>query len=321
MADVEMPHIGDDEVLVRVRAASVHPDVWHVIVGEPKVLRLMGAGLRRPKSRIPGTDMAGTVHAIGARVTGFVPGDDVFGETVRGMQWHNGGAYAEYVAVPEDAIVAKPVGVSFDAAATVPTAGLIALNNLPPSVGADTRVLVNGGAGGVGSIVVQLAKAAGAHVTGVDSASRQAFMRSCGADEVIDYTVEDFTRGSERYDVIIDIPGNRSFRECQRVMVDGGAYVLIGHDQFGATGHRWFGAIPKFLALMARTPFASQLHKPDFSSIDKRRGLTELAELLASGALTPSIGATFSLPEVPAAIDSLVEGTTIGRIVIAVDGD
>ncbi|MEX2619134.1 MAG: alcohol dehydrogenase catalytic domain-containing protein, partial [Egibacteraceae bacterium] len=160
--ELDLPSLGDDEVLVRVRAASVHPDVWHVVTGLPRVLRLMGSGVRRPRDVVPGTDVAGEVESVGAGVTRFRPGDEVFGETLRGMQWRNGGAYAEYVAVAEDALAAKPSQVTFEQAATVATAGLIALANLPDQGrrGAE-RVLVNGAGGGVGAIAVQLARSWG----------------------------------------------------------------------------------------------------------------------------------------------------------------
>src|SRR5680860_1243746 len=170
--DVDTPVVGDDEVLVRVRAASVHPDVWHVVSGRPYVLRLMGSGLRRPRNRVPGTDVAGQVEVVGRNVTRLRPGDEVFGETVSGYQWHNGGAFAEYVAVPERALAPKPRNVSFEQAAAVPTSGL--------------HALVNGAGGGVGAFAVQLAKAVGATVTGVDAAGKLDLLRSLGADHVID---------------------------------------------------------------------------------------------------------------------------------------
>jgi NADPH:quinone reductase-like Zn-dependent oxidoreductase len=165
--ELDRPPVGDDQVLVRVRAASVHPDVWHVVMGLPRVLRMMGSGLRRPKDVVPGTDMAGQVESVGSRVTRFGPGDEVFGETIRGMQWRNGGAYAEYVVVDGDALALKPSNVTFEQAATVPTSGLITLQNLP-DLGrrpGGQRVLVNGAGGGVGEMAVQLARSSGAHVT------------------------------------------------------------------------------------------------------------------------------------------------------------
>ena len=212
LRDIDRPVVEDDEVLVRVRAASVHPDVWHVLTGLPYVLRVMGAGLRKPKNPVPGTDLAGVIESVGKNVTRFGPGDEVFGETLKGMQWINGGAYAEYATAPEDALALKPANVTFEQAAAVPTSALIALPSLRAGgeIQAGQRVLVNGAGGGVGAIAVQLAKAFGADVTGVDCTSKLDMVRSIGADQVIDYTQEDFTRRGERYDLIFDIPGNHS---------------------------------------------------------------------------------------------------------------
>jgi NADPH:quinone reductase-like Zn-dependent oxidoreductase len=185
-----VPAVGAGDVRVRVRAASLHPDVWHVVTGRPAVLRLMGAGRTRPRQPIPGTDMAGVVEAVGPQVTRFRPGDAVFGETIPAMQWVNGGAFAEYVSVPEHLLALKPANVTFEQAASVPTAGYIALLNLPDlrQVGPGRRVLVNGAGGGVGTLVVQIAKAHGAHVTAVDTAGKLPMLRALGADVVVDYT-------------------------------------------------------------------------------------------------------------------------------------
>lgn len=252
--DIETPPVEDDEVLVHVHAASVHPDVWHVVTGHPKVLRLMGAGLRRPRSRVPGTDVAGTVVSVGADVSRLKPGDEVFGETLRGFQWYNGGAYAEYVAAPADNLVLKPDNITFEQAACLSTAGLIALFNLPKGhrLRPGHRVLVNGAGGGVGSIGAQLAKANGATVIGVDHPDKLEMIRSLGADEVIDYTRQDytrqdFTRAGERYDVIFDIPGNHSFAECRRALTRDGSYVWIGHDGFGRSrGPAWGACLARW---------------------------------------------------------------------------
>ena len=186
--EVDEPRVGADDVLVRVRAASVHPDVWHVVSGRPFVLRLMGAGLSKPKNPIPGTDMAGIVESVGKNVTRFRPGDEVFGETIGAHQWTNGGAYSEYVSVRENWLAQKPDNVTFAQAASVPTSGFIALQNLR---GASHRwqgqkVLVNGAGGGVGAVALQVAKACGAHVTGVDSTRKLGLLRALGADHVID---------------------------------------------------------------------------------------------------------------------------------------
>src|SRR5918997_4152952 len=171
LRDIDKPVVNDGEVLIRVHAASVHPDVWHVLRGLPYVLRIMGAGLLRPKNSIPGTDVAGHVESVGKEVALFQPGDEVFGESVRGHQWHNGGAYAEYVSVPENALALKPDNITFEQAAAVPTSGLIALQILPNEgrLQPGQSVLVNGAGGGVGAFAVQIAKAYGAEVAGVDN--------------------------------------------------------------------------------------------------------------------------------------------------------
>lgn len=316
--EVDPPRCGDDEVLVRVRAASVHPDVWHVVSGTPRVLRIMGSGVRRPGDPVPGTDMAGQVESVGSKVSGVQVGDEVFGETLRGMQWRNGGAYAEYVAVPEEVLALKPTNVTFEQAATVPTAGLIALHNLPDldrwPVG--QRVLVNGAGGGVGAIAVQLAKAAGAEVTAVDHSRKLELLRSLGADRVIDYTTEDVTRARERYDLVFDVVGNHAFTAYRRVLATGGAYVLIGHDQFGATGRRWLGSVPRMLGLMARSTADPRLPKPSFQTPDRRQSMARLGDLLERGALTPVVARAFPLEETTEAVAFLTSGQAIGRIVV-----
>src|SRR5215212_6374833 len=188
LKDVDKPMLKDDEVLVRVHAASIHPDVWHVVRGLPYVLRLMGAGLLRPKNSVPGTDVAGHVESVGKNVSQFEQGDEVFGETIKGYQWTNGEAYAEYVSVPEDQLALKPANITFEQAAAVPTSGLITLQNLPNDelLQQGQSVLVNGAGGGVGALAVQIAKAYGAIVTGVDGTTKLDMVRSLGAEHVID---------------------------------------------------------------------------------------------------------------------------------------
>ncbi len=320
LREVERPVPAADEVLIRVRAASVHPDVWHVVTGQPAALRLMGSGVRRPKDRVPGTDVAGVVHSVGSAVTRFRAGDEVFAETVRGMQWRNGGAYAEYATAPEEGVALKPPGVGFEEAAAVPTAGLIALHNLPQRrVPPGHRVLVNGAAGGVGAIAVQLAKAYGAHVTGVDHPRKLTLVRSVGADRVLDYTAEDYTSGGEQWDLIFDVPGNHSFEETRRALAPGGSYVLIGHDAFGATGHAWLGSIPRMLGLAARSAVVPELRGGSFSSPDKRPMMATLARLLETGQLRIVVDRVFPLAETAAALRYLVSGEPVGRVVIDVD--
>jgi NADPH:quinone reductase-like Zn-dependent oxidoreductase len=317
LRDIARPVAGDDEVLVRVRAASVHADVWHVLTGLPYVLRMMGSGLRRPGNPVPGTDLAGVVESVGRNVTRFQPGDEVFGETLRVSLWINGGAYAEYATAPEQGLALKPANVTFEQAAAVPTSALIALPALR-RIQAGQRVLVNGAGGGMGAIAVQLARAFGAEVTGVDTTSKLDLIRSIGADHVIDYTVDDFTRRAERYDLIFDIPGNHSLAECRRALTPGGSYVLIGHDNYGDGMRRWAGQLPRMVGLMARSAFVSELRAMRPPVRDKRESMELLRQLLESGKLTPHIDRTYPLSEAAEAIRYLQQGRAKGKVVITV---
>lgn len=318
LEDMAQPVPGDDEVLVRVRATSVHADIWHVVTGRPSVLRLMGAGVAKPKHPVPGTDLAGQVESVGRNVTRFRPGDEVFGESIKGTQWTNGGAYAEFACAPQDALAPKPQGVSFEQAAAVPTSGLIALNNLrhlktlPPG----STVLINGAGGGVGSMAVQLAKAYEAVVTGVDRPEKREMIRALGADHVIDYTQEDCTRRGERYDLILDVASTLSFTDSKRALTPNGIYVIIGHDHYGSAGGRTLGSLPHFFKLVARSPFDRHLSGMLAAPGSRREAMAELAELLAAGKLTPVIDRTYPLGEVPAAIRHLQSGNTRGKIII-----
>ena len=320
LREVERPVIAEDEVLVRVHAASVHPDIWHVVSGRPYVLRLMGAGLRKPRCDVPGTDLAGRVDAVGRAVSRFRPGDDVFGESTRGHQWRNGGAFAEYAAVPAIALVEKPPNLSFEQAAATPTSALIALRGVRDEgqVRAGQSVLVNGAGGGVGMFAVQLAKAYGAEVVGVDTTTKLDAIRSIGADGVIDSTEDDFTRGRRHYDVIIDVPGNRPFSDCRRVLTPDGKYVLIGHDGYGTTRGPWLGSLPTFLKLLAISPFVRQLPKPGFSMPSKHHSLAVLNSFLEDGTITPVVDRTFTLSEVRDAIRYLATGDAQGKVVLTV---
>jgi NADPH:quinone reductase-like Zn-dependent oxidoreductase len=321
--EIETPTIGDDEVLVRVRATSVHPDIWHVMSGQPYALRLMGAGLRRPKNRVPGTDMAGCVEAVGKHVTQFKTGDEVFGETVTGYQWDNGGTFAEYVAVKQGNLALKPSNLSFEQAAALPTAGLIVLNNLRggAAIQPGQHVLINGAAGGVGAIAVQIAKARGAHVTGVDAPEKLATLKNLGADEVIDYTRVDFTRAdlfTRRYDLVFDIPGNHPFSQCKRVLAEGGKYVLIGHEQFGTSGPTLLGLLPAFFKLMFLSFFSSHLLRPNFDMPSKKESLEVLRELAQTGKLTVALDRCFPLEQACDAMRFLQTGKANGKIVLTV---
>ncbi|SFC92193.1 NAD(P)-dependent alcohol dehydrogenase [Streptomyces aidingensis] len=316
LREIERPSPGANEVLVRVRAASVHPDVWHTVTGRPYVLRLMGSGLRRPKQPVPGTDLAGEVVAVGTGVSRFRPGDEVFGETVRGHQWSNGGSFAEYAVAAESTLALKPAAAGFAQAAALPTSALIALQNFPPACRRpQARVLVNGAAGGVGGCAVQLATSYGAHVTGVDLADKLDVVRALGADQVLDGEAEDFTRGDARYDLVFDVLGNRPFAACRRVLDPGGRYVLIGHDRFGQAAGRVLGSLPRFLALMARAPFRPEL-RGGAERRDQRKMMAEVARLLESGRLAPVLDRTYPLEEYGAALRRLTEGRAQGRIVL-----
>lgn len=323
LAEVEKPTPKDDEVLIKVHAASVHADVWHVVSGLPYAMRLMGSGLLRPKNPIPGTDVAGIVESVGQQVTRFKPNDEVFGESIRGHQWTNGGAYAEYVSAPEEALALKPSNLTFEQAAAVPTSGLIALSNLRDGalVQAGQKVLVNGAAGGVGAFALQLAKAFGAYVTGVDHTSKTDVIRSLGADQVIDYTQKDFTQSDERYDLIFDIPGNHSLADCRRALTPKGTYILIGHDHYGKGMRRWLGLLPRFFKLMLLSRWVSQLRDMNFSMPSKKDSMAILKGLLEAEKVTPVIGRTFPLSEVPEAIRYLQEGSVRGKVVITTENN
>jgi len=319
LREIDRPTAGDDEVLVRVRAASLHPDVWHAMKGVPFVLRVMGSGLRKPKNVVPGTDLAGQVESVGRNVTRFKPGDEVFGLSVLANLWRNGGAYAEYAAVPEARLQMKPAELTFEQAAAVPTSGSLAVQAVRDEgrIRSGQRVLINGAGGAVGSFAVQLAKAYGADVTGVDAPGKLDMLRSIGADRVIDYTQEDFTESGERYDVVLDIAGTRPWSAAKRALNPDGTYVLIGHDQYGASGHRWFGSLGRFFKLMVISPFVSHLH-PFRGAKDPGDRLVVLKELIEAGKITPVIDRTFPLSEVPEAIRYLESGQTQGKVVIIV---
>ncbi len=316
--EVDRPSVGDDQVLVRVRAASLHPDVWHAVTGLPYALRLFGFGLFRPKFNIPGTDMAGVVDSVGKNVTRFSPGDAVFGETVAFTEWGNGGAFAEYVAVNQELLALKPGDVSFEQAAAVPTAGYILLMNLRDKrdIGPDKRVLINGAGGGVGMLALQYAKAHGAHVTAVDSTGKLEMLRSLGADEIIDYTRDDFTELGVIYDFIFDIPAKHPFSAIRRVLHEDGRYVIIGHDQFGASGKRVLGLLTHFLRLVFLSRFAKQLRGPEIPMPERSEAIVVLRELLESGKLTPVIDSTYPLDGIREAFRHMVEDELLGKVII-----
>src|ERR1700720_842499 len=251
LEDIEKPTPNDDQILVKVRAASVNPYDWHFIEGTPKIMRLMGVGLRKPKDIQLGVDFAGTVEAVGKNVTQFKPGDEVFGG--------RGGAFAEYVCRrAEGAVALKPANLTFEQAASVNIAGITALQALRDKgkVQAGQKVLINGASGGVGTFAVQIAKSFGADVTGVCSTKNLDMVRSLGADHVIDYTKEDFAKGEQRYDVILDNVPNHSLSECRRVLTPNGIYVMIGGGNANEQG--FVGALGKALNAAVYSRFVKQ---------------------------------------------------------------
>ncbi len=275
LEEIEKPTPNDDQLLVKVRAASVNPYDWHFVEGTPKVMRMMGVGLRKPKDTRVGVDFAGTVEAVGKKVTQFKPGDDVFGG--------RGGAFAEYVCPRADRAVApKPANLTFEQAASVNIAGITALQALRDKgkVQPGQKVLINGASGGVGTFAVQIAKSFGADVTGVCSTRNVDLVRSLGADHVIDYTKEDFAKRAERYDVILDNVPNHSLSECRAILNPNGRYVMIGGG--GPNDNRWVGPFGRVIKTMVLSPFVSQkmgMMMADPSSKD----LTLLADMMQTG--------------------------------------
>ena len=304
--DVDPPEIGADDVLVRVHAAAINPYDWHVLRGDPYVARLMGGvGLTRPKHRIAGADGAGRVERVGANVRDLRPGDEVLG-------WFDG-SFAEFARAPADRVVLKPESLSFEEAAAVPMAGETALRAIRDvgEVRPGHRVLVNGAAGGVGHLAVQIAVALGAEVTGVCSTRNVELVRSLGADHVLDYTKEDFTKGAERYDLILDMVGNHGLLACRSALTPDGRYVMIG----GPKG-KWLAPMDTVLRALVLKPFVKQQMGFMMSSV-KRDDLLTLRELMASGKLKPVIDRTYALSDVPEAIRYLEEGRARGKVVIS----
>ena len=311
LENIEKPVPNDDQVLVRVHAASVNPYDWHFIEGTPKIIRLMGVGLRKPKDTRVGVDFAGTVEAVGKNVTNFKPGDEVFGG--------RGGAFAEYVCPrAHRAVALKPANVTFEQAASVNIAGITALQAVRDKgkVQPGQKVLINGASGGVGTFAVQIAKSFGADVTGVCSARNADLVRSLGADHVIDYTKEDFTKGEQRYDVILDNVANHSLSECKRVLTPKGKYVMIGGG--GANEQGLIGVMARPLKAMILSPFISQQMGMMMADTNQK-DLTVLAEMMETGKLKPVIDRTYKLDQVPDAIRYLEEGHARGKVIIAVE--
>jgi NADPH:quinone reductase-like Zn-dependent oxidoreductase len=304
--EIDKPTLEPDGVLVRVRAASVNPYDWHLIRGEPYVGRLMGMGLRRPADSRRGVDTAGTIEAVGENVTDFQPGDEVFGRC--------NGAFAEYALGDAERLAAKPARLTFEEAASIPVAGVTALQALRDrgAVQAGQRVLINGAAGGVGTFAVQIAKTLGAHVTGVCSTRNVELVRSIGADDVVDYTADDFTRTARPYDVILDTVGNRSLRHLRRALTTNGTLVVVGGG-----GGRLFGPVTQLARAFVLGRFVRQQVKPIMASI-RKADLLLLKQLVDDGKVTPVLDRTYPLRETAEAVRYLEDGHARGKVVITV---
>jgi NADPH:quinone reductase-like Zn-dependent oxidoreductase len=311
LEEIEKPVPTDDQILVRVRAASVNPYDWHFVEGTPYVMRAMGVGLRKPKDTRLGVDFAGTVEAVGKNVTQFKPGDEVFGG--------RGGAFAEYVCPRATRAVAlKPANITFEQAASVNIAGITALQALRDKgkVQPGQKVLINGASGGVGTFAVQIAKSLGADVTGVCSTRNVDLVKSLGADHVIDYTKEDFTKSAERYDVMMDNVGNRTLSECRSILTPKGKYVLIGGG--GAREQGFLGGLSKALWAAVFAKFVDQQMGMMMADAN-HNDLTILADMMESGKLKAVIDRTYKLDQVPDAIRYVEQGHARGKVIITVE--
>jgi NADPH:quinone reductase-like Zn-dependent oxidoreductase len=309
LADIDRPVPTDNQVLIRVHAAGLHRGDWHVMTGLPYLIRVVvpSLGLRGPKIPVRGMDVAGTVEVVGSNVTRFQPGDEVFG-------WCDG-AFAEYACAPQDQLAAKPATLSFEQAAVVPISGFAALQGLRDvgEVQPGQQVLIIGAAGGVGSYAVQLAKAFGAQVTGVAGTSQVDLVRSLGADEVIDYTRQDITDGTRHWDLILDTAGRRSLSQLRRALTSKGTLVIVGGEGAG----RLMGGFTRNLRAPLLSRFVGQRLRM-LASKERPEDLQTLRELLEAGKLTPRIGRTYPLREVPEAMRALEAGHTRGKVVITV---
>ena len=311
LQEIDPPVIGDNDVLVCVRAAAANPADWRFMRGSPYFLRLF-YGLFKPKANGLGSELAGQVEAVGKNVTQFQPGDEVYGSV--------NSSFAEYICVPEqEALVSKPANLTFEQAAGVPLAALTALQGLRDGgqIQPEQKVLINGASGGVGTFAVQIAKAFGAEVTGVCSTRNADLVRSIGADRVIDYTQEDFTLdktlGEQGYDLMLDIVGNRSLSECVRLLTKHGRYVILSAPD----GDRWLGPLGHILKVLLMSPFVSQR----VVTLDMKRNKADLLllkEMIETGKVTPVIDRHYQLSEVPEAIRYLEEGHAQGKVVITV---
>jgi NADPH:quinone reductase-like Zn-dependent oxidoreductase len=307
LRDVEKPQPGDDELLIRVQAAGVDPGVWHLMTGLPYLVRIMGFGLRKPKIRIRGTDAAGIVEAAGKNVVRLKPGDQVYGTCE--------GSFAEYACAKAERLAPKPSNLSFEQAAAVPVSGMTALHGLRDAgkLQPEQKALIIGAAGGVGTYAVQLAKAFGAEVTGVCSTSKVDLVRAIGADEVIDYTREDFTQDTRRFDLILDTAGRRPLSQVRRALTPQGTLVIVG----GEGGDRWLGGFQRQIFAPLRSRFTEQ-KVLGLISQERQQDLLTLKAMIEEGKLTPVIDRIFPLGEAPQAIHYLEQGHARGKVVITV---
>ena len=305
-ARIPRPVIADHEVLIRVHAAGLDRGTWHLMTGTPYLMRIMGFGFRRPKNRVPGRDVAGTVVAVGSTVTRFTVGDAVFGVSR--------GSFAEYAAAREDKLAHKPANASFEQAAVVGISGGTALQALTAGrVQPGQRVLIIGASGGVGSYAVQIAKAAGAKVTGVASTRKLDLVRDLGADRVIDYTRDDFADGVNHYDLIIDIAGNSPLSRLRRALTPTGTAVIVGGESKGNIT----GGFGRQLRALLLTPFIGQ-RLTGLASKERASDSEVLARHITAGTVTPSIDRSYPLDQVPAALRQLAAGSVHGKIAITI---
>jgi len=306
-AEIDRPEVAANEVLVEVVAAGMDRGTWHSMAGKPYLMRIMGFGFRRPKNRVPGLDVSGTVVAVGSEVTRFKPGDEVFGMSR--------GAFAEYASVQEDKLARKPPNLSFEQAAVVPISGGTAIQGLCDSghIEAGQTVLVIGASGGVGTYAVQLAKAYGAEVTGVSSPAKVDLVRSIGADHVLDYTRDDYLDGSEKYDLILDIGGNNSLSRIRRALAPKGTLVIVG----GEEGGNVTGGFGRQIRALVLSLFVGQ-RLTMLASKERHTDLEALSPLLENGQVTPVLDRNYSLAEVPAAMKHLEAGLARGKIAITI---
>jgi NADPH:quinone reductase-like Zn-dependent oxidoreductase len=304
---IPRPSIADDEVLVQVRAAGIDRGTWHMMTGQPYLLRVIGFGFRAPKNRVPGLDVAGTVVAVGPGVTRFAIGDEVFGISR--------GSLAEYAAVRQDKLSAKPANLTFEQAAVVPISAGTALQALTDAgrIEAGQRVLVIGASGGVGSFAVQLAKAFDAEVTGVCGPTKLDFVTSLGADHVIDYTTGDFAEGKLAYDLILDIAGNASLPRLRKALAPNGTLVIVG----GEDGGKWTGGFGRSLRAPLLSLFVGQRLKM-LASKERASDQERLTPLIEAGDVAPSIDATYSLDRVAEAMRHLESGRVRGKVAIVI---